>query len=225
MIYAAKDIPIFHYFLFEEIAAFKMFVWQKTLLGFPEFEARVFSLTEPDTAIIETGNKLLREYNHFPSIELWNEETMNSILRQVEFYCEADLFKNSEEALFILDKMDEYLIHLKKQATLGKKFMPGEEPDARSGSFVMYNNEVVLSDNTILVMTGDRKVTFLTHNAINFLTTTNERFCDTTHEWFNNLSRKSSLISSVSEKQRNQFFANLFAKVKRARERVKFLVD
>ena len=38
IIYAAKDPPIFHYFHFPEIAAFKFFFWEKTIYDFPEYE-------------------------------------------------------------------------------------------------------------------------------------------------------------------------------------------
>ena len=38
MFYSAKDIPLFHLFQVPEIAAFKTFLWMKTIAGFPELE-------------------------------------------------------------------------------------------------------------------------------------------------------------------------------------------
>ena len=224
MIYAAKDIPLFHYFAYDEIAAFKMFVWQKTLLGFPEFENKYFSLAAADPELLTLGKKLLKEYNQFPSVELWNEETINSILRQLEFYCEARLFDDMLEAKIITDKIEEYIEHLRKQAELGHKFLVGTD-QKKMASFEMYNNEVFLSDNTILALMGDKKLTFITHNALNFLTTTNNKFCDTTNDWFNNLIKRSSLISTVSEKQRNQFFGKLQNRLKQTREKIQYMID
>ena len=224
MIYAAKDMPVFHFFLCDEIASFKTFVWQKTLLNFPEFETRDFAIAEADQELLSYGRRFSALYHRFPSIELWNEETINSTLRQIEFYCESNLFRHPEEALLLVDKLEEYLGHIRKQASLGLKFPMGMEPGPDSAELKMYNNEVVLSDNTILAEMGDKKVTFLTHNAINFLTTHNDAFSDTTLEWFNNLARKSSLISTVSEKQRNQFFNNLMARLKKLREKVLYLI-
>ena len=224
MIYAAKDIPLFHYFAYDEIAAFKMFVWQKTLLGFPEFENKYFYLAAADPELLTLGKKLLKEYNQFPSVELWNEETINSILRQLEFYCEARLFDDMLEAKIITDKIEEYIEHLRKQAELGHKFLVGTD-QKKMASFEMYNNEVFLSDNTILALMGDKKLTFITHNALNFLTTTNNKFCDTTNDWFNNLIKRSSLISTVSEKQRNQFFGKLQNRLKQTREKIQYMID
>ena len=224
LLYTAKDIPVFHNFLFDEMAWFKMFVWQKTILGFHEFDNRKFSLKTPDTELLETGKKLLEGYNRIPSTELWNEGTIVSMLRQIEFYAESDFFENIEDAFQILDKVSLYLDHVKREADLGKKFMYGQEPDNRSGEFRMYNNEVVRTDNTILARVGDKTTTFLTHCTMNFMNTSNEKFSDTTREWMLNLIRRSDLISTVSEKHRNQFFSGQQAQVKRTREKLRFLV-
>jgi hypothetical protein len=59
---------------------------------------------------------------------------------------------------------------------------------------------------------------------MNFLRTTDERFCETTHQWLTHLIKRSTLISTVSEKYRNQFFAKLHEQVKLCRERVKYLL-
>jgi hypothetical protein len=146
------------------------------------------------------------------------------MLLQVEFYAQSDFFEDVEEAFIILDSVSQYLDHIKKQADCGKKFMAGSEPDAKSGEFKMYNNEVVRTDNTILARIGDRTVTYLTHCTMNFMSTANEQFSTTTREWMLNLIKRSDLISTVSEKHRNQFFASQQAQVKRTRERLKFLV-
>jgi len=58
IIYAAKDIPVFYYFEFPEIAAFKIYFWNKTLIPDSEYENRLISL-EPDAHLFEIGQKLL----------------------------------------------------------------------------------------------------------------------------------------------------------------------
>ncbi|MCX6350719.1 MAG: hypothetical protein NTX03_02535 [Bacteroidetes bacterium] len=224
LIYAAKDIPLFHYFYFDEIAAFKMFVWQKTLLGFPEFADVSFSLKKVDEDIISIGKKAALEYNRIPSIELWNQETINSLLRQIQFYAESHLFMNPEEAILILDKVEEYIEHLRRMTAEGMKFMPNTQTIQGTGKFQFFNNEVVLCDNTILGEHSGRMVTYITHNSFNFLSTFNEHICQRTKGWMENLIRKSTQISTTGEKDRNHFFGNLQAQVKKTRERVKFIV-
>jgi hypothetical protein len=223
MIYAAKDMPLYHFFMFDEIAAFKLFVWQKTLLGFPGFEDKYFSLAQADTELLATGKKFLRECNQFPTTELWSEETLNSLLRQVAFYCEAKLFDDIKEANIILGRIEEYIEHLRKQAEAGVKISIGAEPK-KMAPFTMYHNEVFLCDNTIQITNGEKRTTFLTHNSINFLTTTNNKFCNTTNEWFTNLVKRSSLISSSSEKPRNQFFDKLHSRLRQTKDSVRYMV-
>jgi len=223
MIYAAKDIPIFYHFLNDEVGAFKSFVWQKTLIGFPEFENKKFLLSDTPDALLRLGKQSLHDYINIPGAELWNVECFHSLFRQIEFYCEAGLFEKPSEALLIVEKTGELISHLHLQAALGKKFLPGDEPPMES-NYKMYANEVYLSDNTVLGIMGDRKIAFLTHCALNFLATENEKFCNTTQEWFQNLIKKSSLISSVGEKDRNRFFSQVGAKYEALKENVKHLL-
>ena len=223
IIYAAKDIPIFYHFLNDEVAAFKTFVWQKTLIGFPEFEKKKFLLADTSDAVLRLGKQALNDYLNIPGSELWNIECFHSLFRQIEFYCEAGLFAKPAEAILIIEKTGELIDHLKQQAILGKKFLPGNEPPVDS-NYKMYVNEVYLSDNTVLGMMGDRKIAFLTHCAVNFLATENEKFCNTTYEWFQNLIKKSSLISSVGEKDRNRFFSAVDAKYEKLKESVHYLM-
>ncbi len=224
MIYAAKDMPIFHDFYNDELAAFKTFVWQKTILGFRKFENRKFSLSNLDSGMIQTGKKLLAEYIRFPSTELWNEETIQSTLLQIEYYAESGLFENPKEAFIVLGKLEEYITHIKSQAEKGLKFLIGDAPSPYSGSFKLYHNEVVLSDNTVLAILEDQKVSFITHNAFNFLSTSNDRFCDASYKHFLNLMSRSSLISKDSEKLRNKFFSGLAAEIKKTREKLEYLI-
>jgi hypothetical protein len=219
--YAAKDIPLFHYFYDEELAAFKMFVWQKTLLGFPEFENVKYSLRNVQPEVWAYGRKLLEEYHKIPSTEMWNEETISSLLRQSLFYTEAGLMENGEDALRILDKIEQYLVHLRRQAEAGRKFFQEEGTGA---PFALYHNEVVLADNTVVVQAGERLVTYITHNGFNYLATANDRFSAVTHRWMQQLMRKSTLISNVSEKERQRFFSRLEHRVKETRGKVEFLL-
>ena len=42
IIYAAIDIPIFHYFKFPELAAFKMFYWMKEVMNVEFLNDKLF---------------------------------------------------------------------------------------------------------------------------------------------------------------------------------------
>jgi hypothetical protein len=84
----------------------------------------------------------------------------------------------------------------------------------KNAPFQLYHNEVVLADNTIILETNQTKYAYLTHNAFSYLVTSNEKFVESTHKWMINLTQKSTMISSVAEKQRMQFFSLLLDKIK-----------
>jgi hypothetical protein len=57
-------------------------------------------------------------------------------------------------------------------------------------------------------MDGKRMV-FINHNVINIMMTNNQEFTDYTFETLKILLKKSTLISEISEKDRQLFFNNL----------------
>jgi len=71
--------PLFHYFQFPELAAFKFFFWEKTLFEFPQHEDKRFRIDDTDQEIIDLGQKILRSSITIPTIEIWNEDTFNNL--------------------------------------------------------------------------------------------------------------------------------------------------
>jgi hypothetical protein len=65
---------------------------------------------------------------------------------------------------------------------------------------------------------GDTNITFITHNNLNILATSNPAFCENTERYIQNLLRKSSLISTSSEKERIKFFNRLDRKIAKVRD-------
>jgi transcriptional regulator with XRE-family HTH domain len=90
--YAAKDIPIFHYMRHPEVAAFKMFFWQKTIIENPEYRTLRFEYSAIPKEMIQLGNRIWSRYATIPSAEIWAVEAINNSLKQIEFYKECNFF-------------------------------------------------------------------------------------------------------------------------------------
>ncbi|MCK4678653.1 MAG: helix-turn-helix transcriptional regulator [Bacteroidales bacterium] len=206
IIYAAKDPPFFHYFQFPEIAWFKVFFWQKTLFQFPEFEEKQFRIDDADPDIERIGKHVLAVSTKIPTIEIWNEDTFRIMLRQIEFYWVSGFFAKKDDLLNLCDKTEKWIKHIQKQAEYGFKYIYGEQPDGIENSFQLYQNEVVLNDNTILVNVNGTTMVYLTFNVLSLLITTNPFFCNFVERYMNGLLRKSNLISHTGAKERNRFF-------------------
>ena len=207
--YLCKDIPLFHHYQFRELAAFKYFFWHKTLLQSPQFATRRIVLHEYPEDIYRLGRKALQAYNSLDSVEIWNIESLNGTLRQVEYYHDTNAFENSRDLLTIYTSLEELFTHLEAQAAAGYKFDSSDPEQKKGGTFHFYFNEVVIGDNSLLAQLDDSRICFLTHSAINFIATRDLAFCNNQYHYFQNLMRKSTLISTVSERERSWFFHQL----------------
>lgn len=217
--YSAKDIPIFHFFEFPELFAFKSFFWNKVLFTTPGYEQKKYSVDVPEQ-LLELVRAILVTYNRIPTIELWNEETFNSLIRQIEFCNVCSYFSDKSDALMVLDKVEVMVNHLEQQASTGFRYLYGDTPEGVDGNYKLFCNEVLLGDNTIYVSKNDHAKTFLTYNVINLLVTENPLFCKQIEISLLNLTKKSTLISSSSEKERQRFFQTLTAKIEELRGRI-----
>ena len=222
IIYAAKDIPIFHHFLFPELAAFKIFFWMKSVMNVPSYSKKMFNREEIDKTFFERGKEILALYEKIPATEIWSEETLNSTVKQIEYCWDSGFFKTKEDALFLCEQLNSMMQHIQKQAELGMKFHPAHTPmHQEEGNYQLYYNEMLIGNNNILVTAGGSQITYLTHNVLNYLITSNAAFCKETEESLKSLIKKSVLISGVSEKQRNQFFRKALGLIEQLAEKIR----
>ena len=216
MYYYTKDLPFIAHFQIPELAAFKNFFWKKSILQYNELRGVKFSFDIMSDDTYHLGLKVIQEYNKIPSTEIWNIESINSTIRQIEFYREAKMFESTADVVLIYEKVEEFINHHEKQAEYGKKFMIGQEPNENSAEYHLFNNELILGDNSFLLVTDTMKICFLNHSVINFIGTRDERFCNYRLSSIQNLIKKSTQISEVGEKERTRFFNKLRDKIKLA---------
>jgi len=220
MTYLAKDIPLFHHYHIREIAAFKYYFWMKNILQHPDFANKKFRLADYPDEYYELGVKTLSYFNLFDSEELWNIESINSTLRQIEYYCDSNIFSNSDEIYILYEAAEKLISHLEYQATEGYKFSV-DDLKKPLGKYQMYFNEILILEGNILITLDGNKTAFLIHNVLNFLATNDVRFCDNMYEHNQNLKRKSTLISTVSERERSRFFKYLRQRIETRKQSLK----
>ena len=84
----------------------------------------------------------------------------------------------------------------------------------------MYFNELVIGDNSVLALLDGTKSAFIVHSVINIMVTRDNRFCDNLYDSMNNLMRRSTLISEVSERERSRFFKYLRSRIAKRKEKL-----
>lgn len=214
ILYHSKDVPIFHFFYFRELAAFKSFFWGKSILLDPELEGKKFSLEKfDDTGYYETGKKILETYNEIPSTELWNYESINSTISQIEYYRDAEIFENKKDFYTVVDSLDAMLLHLQKQVEVGRKFIPGATDVSYKAVTKFYINELILGNNNILIELDNTRLVYINYIVLKYIITNDKNFTDKAFNNFRNLISRSILISETGEKERNKFFNSLRQKV------------
>ena len=213
LVYYAKDMPVFYNFLYPELGAFKMFFWMKAVLCYPEYEHEKFRFDIVPRDYLSIGYKIWERYAELPSAELWSDETLNVTLKQIEYFYDCGYFKDTKDAVLVMDQFADLLKRVRQWTSTGTK--------DNQGKLNLYKNEILVAENTILFKMGERRVVFLTHNISDILTTSDEHFCKQTEGFINNLLNKAVLISGTSEKERNKFFNQMEEKIQLARGRLK----
>ena len=216
--YLAKDLPLAHFFQTPELAAFKFFFWQKSILQYDEMRGSRFEISQIDPICRRLSEKIVETYNKISTVEIWNAESINSTIRQIEFYRDADTFYSKKELFLMWDIMEDLVNHLERQAECGLKFAFGSNPPPDAPSYKMYNNELILGNNTVFVDFGSFKLSFLNHSVINYISTQDVRFNEYMHSGIENMIRKSEQLNNVNEKGRLNFFNRLRAKIDKARK-------
>ena len=214
MFYLCKDLPIWHFFLFPEIAAFKIFCWMKTIQNHPDYQHKTFSLVNfPYDEFYKTGQHILNEYNKISTVELWGYETVNSTINQIQYYRDAKLFATDEDLKQVLASLQKMLDHLKSESVAGVKFMPGTSSSNSKIAYNLYINEVLLGNNTTLTNLDDTLQCYINYNGLNYFKTRDVRFTSKSMRHFDTLVSRSTHISGTGEKYRNKYFGLLEEKL------------
>jgi hypothetical protein len=209
IIFAAEDVPVFHHFEQPLLAAFKIFYWNKSFLNNKELENQKFDSKLIPQDLIDLGKAVYEAYTKVPSIEIWSDDTVNSTIKQIEFYWESGVFKSKEDALAICAELNQMLLRISKQAELNTKLIKNGKASNEVQNYSLYHSDVMIGNNCILAKSGTSRASYISCFSFNSMLTRNQSFCNETEIWLKNLIRKSNLISGVAEKQRYRYFKKI----------------
>jgi BetR domain len=219
ILYSCKDLPPWYFYYYPEIAAFKTFVWLKTLMNHPDYLYKKFSLKEyPFTDCFQLGQQTNKMYNLIPSSELWSSEVITASALQLSYYRDAGLFADIRDLHLVIDSFLLCLDHIQQQAEKGYKFMPGENHSQNVVPFKLFINEILLGGNEVLVELNGTRISFIPFNFLNTMHTTDTRFTEISYGFYHTLMSRSTLISEAGEKERNRFFSRLTEKINAIRK-------
>jgi plasmid maintenance system antidote protein VapI len=211
--YAAVDVPIFHYFKYPEYYYFKMFYWLRSVASDPDLQAKKFRLADIDPEITQLCRELADLYAVIPSTEVWSDSILASVLKQVSYYWLSGVFESKEDALRLVQSIRKTMETVQRESEMNLKLMiSGGSKDLHS-NFNLYQSEIEIGNNNILVALGDMKILYTSFHTFNKMFTTNRDYCKLTDNWMKNLIKQANLISGVGEKYRFQFFRKMFCQL------------
>lgn len=224
--YVSFEIPFFYYAFFPELISFKLFIWGKTVWEFDYLKDRPFDfdiISYPDEKVIQD---ILKNFLRLDTTEIWSVSIIDNTLNQIEYFSNTGGFKNPGDALILVDKVQGLVEQWRKMAEHGRKFPLGNfSEDMAQGAFHLYQQEMLITSNTILVVSPAGKVLFNIISNPNYLRSSDQRICDYKEEWFKKAISKSIYISNQNEKSRALFFNIMDRKIAATRRRIESLLD
>lgn len=211
IIYFAADIPLPQLLFVPEIAAFKLFFWEKTILNFEKLNKQPFEFTTGDVEVNNICREIRDLYISTPSTEIYSPETINTTLKQIRYYLDSGFFKDKNDAVVLCEKLKELVNVIRDQASDG--FKSSKKNPKAIGEYKVYYNEVLYSDTSILAETETMKFSYLANNGLRRIVTHNEAFYAESKEAMTRLLKKATLISGSSEKERNMIFNTYHAAI------------
>ena len=221
IVYACQDMPDFHHFNYPDLANFKFFYWMRSIMNLPDLSRLKYNADFQFDELLAVGKEIYDKYSSIPSIEVWTDTTIRSTIRQINFYWESGIFDSKDAALRVCSALSKAIDDIEGMAERESKLPVQtdiqEDPNSsleekvvqEPKNFKLYVSDIELTNNSILINVGSGQVVYLSQFSYNTMKTRNDVYCKSTEAWANNIIKKSTLISGVSEKQRFQFFQNI----------------
>lgn len=220
LIMSINNTPLLQLLNFPHLVRFKLFFWAKTHLQLKEYSESLFKYEKISEKTFQTGVTILKNYITIPSKEIYDLDLLRGFAREIIYYYESQLFEDPEYAIHLLDKLSEFLDHLKHQAEVGKKFIFGTEPTISGNDFEMYFNETLNGSNTFYYKTEHIEGLFISHNLMNSIHTNDPVYVKDSKQVLDKQMVNSSLISRVNEKERNNYFFKIQNTIQKHKKRI-----
>ncbi|WP_296350454.1 helix-turn-helix domain-containing protein [Winogradskyella sp.] len=206
ILYSAKDLPLFYTLENNTLSRFKMFVWLKLLdptmsdKGFESFSLKVET--------IESAKALGGLYKNLNTSEIWDITTINSTLKQIDFYYEAGHL-DTTTALQLCDELQTLVTSISIQV------VPKNE------KYLFYYNELLLMNNNVLVTTPQKQSLFVPFTILSYYQTSDKKTCQEAEVFLTKQLQSSKLLNTAGEKEKRSFFNKLHSKIEALQQLIK----
>ena len=206
MYYSAKELPVFHLLYNTELVRFKIYVWLHILGKENRSKKQKFSDFVVPESLIETLLKVGKQYRNIRITEIWSSNIINTILHQIQYFYEANLL-SYKSALNILKELKETLKQLEETTYNGKR------SNANKTMFRLYHNQLLNSNNNVLVKIPNYKVLYMSFFVLRYYEIEDPIVCNNVETFLKEQMLLSKQITKSGTKDIILFFNPLYKQV------------
>ena len=207
MFLMAIDIPAPHFAAYLDLTLFKVYTWFHSIknlqLTYDEFVESI-----DVNQLAGYYNKMRDAYKQTPSTEIWTNNTIEPILRLIDYYADLNCFKKKETLYLICHQLLQLIEEIERNTE-----NESTEFNGKKSFFRLYLSPIdIMNDFSISKRDGVSVVSMKLY-TINALFTSNDYFCNEVEGWMKNTMSKSLYLSGASAKERFKFFQQMKNKV------------
>ncbi len=209
--YATRELPIFYYFLNQELAQFKLYVFARNIWKLSPYANSKFSFQMFPTDLFERLTVLWQKYSSLTRFEYWNTNILDSTLQQINYYYESGELDHPS-ASRILDGIELVLNKIKQLVFTDKK-------SEDSKNFFLFENKILHTSNHILVKSQEKNILYLTFDNPNFIISEDQEFTDYAEKWYDTIHESSYAVGQGSGHHALNFFNQMQFKLDQVRKK------
>ncbi|MBL7818352.1 MAG: hypothetical protein JNL70_25295 [Saprospiraceae bacterium] len=209
--FAALEVPIFYYLSAPTLAAFKFFMWQRTIMPLRNsFMFNKFSFSDfTSEALLQSRMQSMVDlYNRVESEEIWNTNMFDITLNQMRYCLHAGLFQDTNDVKILIDSSRQLIAHFEKLVAHGKKSF-----DDNAAPIHIWYNELFQNGMFILSESPHKTMVYNAFDVPNFMVSSHAEMYRVGYNFFNRMKSFSLDIMGVNEINRHRFFDRLYRKI------------
>lgn len=201
--YSAKDIPFFYTLSDTLLSRFKIYVWMN-LLNAKQVFIPFVEFSPPDSEL--DTKALKKKYEEQKIVELWNSNTISSVLQQVVYYNETGLLRKNE-AKIILQELKELIEYIEQKTETHPKFQ-------------LYENELMHLSNDIFFHHPQQSLFAIPTNMFGYILMNDEKTCNETLNYFDHQIKNSKSMNTSGNRDRKIFFNKMYRQIENAGDKL-----
>jgi len=211
LLFAAREIPMFYFFLDPILIKFKFYIWFY-VLNVTSIKKRTsfndFILT---TKMIENAKKVGEIYPTVNMTEIWSYGALNNVLQQLLYFYKIRQISTLDAEIIInaiyseLKNIEEYTLNNKHSTR----------------KFQLYNNDIIMNNNAMIATFKGEKKFFYPYTLLKFFAITDKKACEEQESYLLEQLRYCTNISNTSVKEHTSFFNHKYDKIEQVLKIIK----